>query len=97
MGSAAARSGAGRARDPKHYGVRTHTRSAVQPPLCASVPRARGVAVFSVYQTDVVCYGDNLADYIAREFKVGEPTANQPTVRIAFWSDLAEGGTPEDL
>lgn len=52
--------------------------------------------VFSVWQTDVVFYGDNLLDYIAHEFHVGQP---HPTARpyVPFWSDLAEGLESEDL
>jgi hypothetical protein len=55
--------------------------------------------VFSVYQTDVVYYGDNLLDYVAHEFRVpplhpAEPGQRQ---RIAFWSDLAEDVDDADL
>jgi hypothetical protein len=52
--------------------------------------------VFSVHQTDVIYYGADLADYLAHEF--GEPAAGRhPTVRIPFWSDLAEGVEDVDL
>ena len=60
-------------------------------------PAPAGSPVFSVYQTDVIYYGNDLADYFARELKVGEPAANRPAIRIAFWSDLAEGAPPERL
>jgi hypothetical protein len=55
--------------------------------------------VFSIYQTDVIYYGDDLVDYIAREFHV-PPLYPSPVVgrrRIPFWSDLAEGAEPEEL
>lgn len=54
--------------------------------------------VFSVHQTDVIYYGDNLADYIAYEFKLpGASRGNHPQLRVPFWSDLAEGAENEDL
>jgi len=42
------------------------TASCQQPPAPTRLP------VFSVYQTDVIYYGDHLADFVAYEFKVGE-------------------------
>lgn len=53
--------------------------------------------VFSVYQADVIYYGDNLVDYVAHEFNVPplEPSASR--VRVPFWSDLAEGAESRDL
>lgn len=63
-----------------------------------AAPAPAGSPVFSVYQTDVIYYGDDLADYIAYEFKVGEPSqGHHPRTRIDFWSDLAEGAESEDL
>jgi hypothetical protein len=63
-----------------------------------AAPAPPGSPVFSVYQTDVVYYGDDLADYIAHEFKVEEPSqGHHPKTRIDFWSDLAEGAEAEDL
>ena len=63
-----------------------------------AAPAPPGSPVFSVYQTDVVYYGDDLADYIAYEFKVGESSQGRhPKTRIEYWSDLAEGANAEDL
>ena len=60
--------------------------------LAADIPGP----VFSVHQTDVVYYGDNLLDYIANEFHVGP---RHPTDRphVPFWSDLADGLESDDL
>lgn len=66
--------------------------------LLPAAPAPTGSPVFSVYQTDVVYYGNDLADYVAYEFKVGKVTqGHHPKVRIDFWSDLAEGAESEDL
>ncbi|MGO4856685.1 hypothetical protein [Arthrobacter sp. 2MCAF14] len=56
-------------------------------------PAASGSPVFSVYQTDVIYYGNNLGDYCTVEF-LGQPgrSTEQPRIRIEFWSDLADGG-----
>jgi hypothetical protein len=54
--------------------------------------------VFSVYQTDVVYYGDNLLDYVAHEFggtAGAEITGKPPYVR--FWTDLVRGAESADL
>ncbi|HEX8094088.1 SMI1/KNR4 family protein [Jatrophihabitans sp.] len=60
-------------------------------------PAHRPSPIFSVYQADVIYYGDNLVDYIAHEFKVPplEPSSNR--ARVPFWSDLAEGAESRDL
>lgn len=52
--------------------------------------------VFSVHQTDVIHYGDNLVDYVAREFggTLREPSER---TRVPFWSPLAEGLEDQDL
>ena len=54
--------------------------------------------VFSVYQTDVVYYGDNLLDYVAHEFHA-PPRHQTPDSRphISFWSELAEWAQSADL
>lgn len=61
-----------------------------------SDPKFRPSPVFSVFQTDVVFYGDNLLDYVANEF--GVPPLH-PSVRthVPFWSDLSEGAEVRDL
>lgn len=52
--------------------------------------------VFSVYQTDVIYYGDNLLDYISHEFRIPPLHPSDPT-RVPFWSDLALGTEAKDL
>lgn len=60
-------------------------------------PAYRRSPVFSVYQTDVVFYGDNLLDWVAHEFKV-LPLHPSPTrTHVPFWSDLAQGAESQDL
>lgn len=50
-------------------------------------PFERGNPVFSVYQTDVICYGANLLDWLEREpggyYKKPWPAIKE----IRFWSD----------
>jgi hypothetical protein len=55
--------------------------------------------VFSIYQTDVIYYGDNLLDYVAYEFKTPplRPAAPGERPHIHFWSDLADGAESADL
>ena len=62
-------------------------------------PAPENPPVFSIYQTDVIYYGDDLLDYVAHEFRVGPLHASPITEhrRVPFWSDLAEGVAPEDL
>jgi hypothetical protein len=49
-----------------------------------------GHPVLSMYRTDIVCYGDDLAHYIDVEFGPGphRPVSAHPTVE--FWSDLVQ-------
>jgi hypothetical protein len=52
-------------------------------------PRGEGNPVFSLSQTDVVVYGNDLADYMAVEFLVPRPGWSRRTPKpIRFWSDL---------
>lgn len=52
-------------------------------------PLAAGNPVFSIVQTDIIPYGNDLADYFAHEFGVPRPAwAAKTTREIAFWSDL---------
>lgn len=54
-------------------------------------PPADGNPVFSVVQTDIIHYGDDLADYFANEFGLPLlPWARSPPRHIAFWSELVE-------
>ncbi len=57
-----------------------------------SKPCSDDPPVFSIYQTDVIYYGDNLVDYLVREFKVGHPRPQGITAdrRVPFWSDLVD-------
>lgn len=56
-------------------------------------PHEAGNPVFSVMQSDVICYGADLADYFDREFHPapfpGKPL--RPDIKfIPFWSELVE-------
>jgi hypothetical protein len=64
-----------------------------------AAPAPVGSPVFSVYQSDVIVYGDNLLDYVAREFGVGPrvPTPEDQQPKISFWSSLAAGAGNDDL
>ena len=54
-----------------------------------SEPIAEGNPVFSVWQTDVIVYGNDLADYLHREFGVSRPDWSRSVPRqIEFWSPL---------
>lgn len=47
--------------------------------------------VLSIYQTDIIIYGADLADYIHHEFDGAEPANNQSRTsqkRIPFWSEF---------
>lgn len=46
--------------------------------------------MLSAYQTDVIYYGTDLADYCAYEY-LGERANRGPVVRVPFWSDLIDG------
>jgi hypothetical protein len=47
--------------------------------------------VLSVYQTDVIYYGFDLASYFAKEFKVPSPAwAATEARQVSFWSMLAD-------
>lgn len=53
--------------------------------------------VFSVYQTDVVIYGDDLLDYVSHEFNVPPLHPSAERTYVPFWSDLADGADNRDL
>lgn len=60
-------------------------------------PSAAGNPVLSVYQTDIIVYGADLADYFHREFGIPRPPWARDTPRsIEFW-DTIIGHDPEDL
>lgn len=54
-----------------------------------SEPELEGNPVFSVYQTDIIYYGADLATYFAAEFEMPLPiwAATKPR-HIRFWEDL---------
>jgi hypothetical protein len=54
-----------------------------------SEPLAPGNPVFSVYQTDIIYYGHDLADYLRHEFHLdGRTPWPEEVRRIRFWSDF---------
>jgi hypothetical protein len=59
-------------------------------------PNERGNPVLSVYQTDIIYYGNDLGDYFRREFDFALNPSQagplNPTRRIPFWSDIIELG-----
>ncbi|MEZ0446626.1 hypothetical protein [Cellulomonas sp. ICMP 17802] len=58
-----------------------------------------GTPVFSIYQTDVIRYGSDLTDYLAREFlgRSGPVPVPDPSLRVPFWSELADGVDPSGM
>jgi hypothetical protein len=54
-----------------------------------ATPYEQGNPVFSIMQTDIIVYGNDLADYFAREFGVPRPSwAVDNPKEIPFWSEL---------
>ncbi len=57
-------------------------------------PNERNNPVFSVYQTDIIYYGNNLWNYFENEFsyyfKKSTYQINEPVKQINFWSLFAE-------
>lgn len=54
-----------------------------------AAPEPSGAPVLSVYQTDVIYYGADLADYCAFEY-LGESIGATPRP-VPFWSDVVDG------
>lgn len=55
-------------------------------------PTESGNPIFSVHQTDIICYGIDLADYLRSEFEhraAGDAAGRTPK-RIEFWTHLVE-------
>jgi hypothetical protein len=50
-------------------------------------PFERGNPVFSVYQTDIICYGADLQDWMKRERGSYDTTPWPPIKEIPFWSE----------
>ena len=59
----------------------------------SSEPNEAGNPVFSVYQMDIIHYGNDLIDYFTNEFGINMPvsfgTIEAPK-RIRFWSDMID-------
>lgn len=54
-----------------------------------SVPHAPGNPILSVYQTDIICYGLDLADWISREFGPKRSTSSPSlTVDLGLWTRI---------
>jgi hypothetical protein len=56
----------------------------------AAGPSQGSAPVFSVYQTDVIYYGENLPDYVAHELEISKRFTTGVHRAIPFWSALAE-------
>jgi len=54
-------------------------------------PHLSGNPVLSVYQTDIIYYGNDLTDYFRNEFQVPLPeeTTNTPRL-IEFWTEIID-------
>jgi hypothetical protein len=55
------------------------------------LPAGRGRSghpVLSIYQTDVICYGNDLADWVREEFGLGERSTEPCRPTVEFWSRL---------
>ena len=44
--------------------------------------------VLSMYQTDIIYYGNDLTDWLHREFGLGAPSATIGRATVPFWRDL---------
>lgn len=59
-------------------------------------PNQPGNPVLSVHQTDIIHYGNDLASYLSREFKISCPDWAAKTLRpIRFWDDVLESWADE--
>jgi hypothetical protein len=57
-------------------------------------PLLEGNPVFSVYQTDIICYGVNLPVYLLAEFRFADElpwSFSEDERHIEFWSDIVDG------
>jgi hypothetical protein len=55
-----------------------------------SEPNESGNPIFSIYQSDIIYYGADLADYFEREFRNARGPVVGPVKRIRFWSDFVD-------
>lgn len=44
--------------------------------------------VLSMYQTDIIYYGNDLTDWVRHEFSLGAPSTVQARATVPFWRDL---------
>ncbi len=59
-----------------------------------SLPNEVGNPVFSVHQSDIIYYGNDLAEYFSKEFNFEIPEKFGKVLsakEIIFWSDIVEG------
>ncbi|MER7538726.1 hypothetical protein ABTX77_28630 [Streptomyces sp. NPDC097704] len=56
-----------------------------------------GHPVLSVHQTDVIVYGNDLADYLRHEFTGGSSSGPATRSTVDFWSYFVEGGPGIDV
>lgn len=54
---------------------------------CVGAPAAAGSPVFSVHQTDVIVYGNNLLDYVLHEF-MNNGATDGDIEYIPYWNEL---------
>ena len=56
-----------------------------------NVSNEKNAPVYSVHQTDVILYGSNISEYLAKEFQLNIEIKHQtrPKDDISFWSKLA--------
>lgn len=67
--------------------VLTPPAGGIQQPLWAT-------PVYSIVQTDIVVYGDDLADWLHKQFDVPLPLwEKSPVATVPFWSDLLDENT----
>lgn len=57
-------------------------------------PLEAGNPVFSVSQTDIIIYGNDLADYLKHEFQGEDGSVELPERTIRFWTGMLD---PDDL
>lgn len=55
-------------------------------------PEGAGNPVLSVYQTDVILYGKDLADWAHCEFEKGPIPGDTSSCTTPFWRDVLDGG-----
>src|SRR6266852_1098747 len=53
-------------------------------------PLEPGNPVFSVWQTDIIVYRDDLADYLLHEFHGSTPRSDAPHRPIRFWTEMLD-------